>query len=62
MNGPDHFKEGEFLLRRCADFPYGEERQAIAAEANAHFLGALVALQAGEKAAGSVAWREAIGP
>lgn len=62
MNGPEHFREGEHLLGRCVEFGHGEERQALAVEATAHFIAALVVLHAREKAPGSVAWQEAIGP
>jgi hypothetical protein len=62
MNGPEHYREGEHLLGRCTEYGHGEQRQALAVEAGAHFLAALVALEAGEKAPGSVSWQEAIGP
>ena len=69
MNGPEHFREGEVRMR-ASDYQRqqagddGDLAAAIheAAMAQAHFLAALVALHAGEKAPGSVAWREAIGP
>lgn len=62
MTGPEHYQEGEFLLARCAEYGFGPERESLADEATAHFLAALVTLQAGEKAPESVSWQEAIGP
>ncbi|MFE4671415.1 hypothetical protein [Streptomyces sp. NPDC056723] len=59
MNGPDHYREGERLLRQCTEFGSGERRGSIATEANAHFLAALVALHAAEKQPESVKWQEA---
>lgn len=65
MNGPEHFREGEGRMR-ASDWQRqeGEMDGAMheAAMAQANFLAALVALHAGEKAPGSVAWQEAIGP
>lgn len=73
MNGPEHYREGERLL---AGQPITDEQreQGIEGEGNwppsrmelleaqTHFLAALVALHAGDKSPGSVAWQEAIGP
>jgi hypothetical protein len=73
INGPEHFRKGERLL---AGQPVTDEQreQGVDAEGNwppsqmelleaqTHFLAALVTLHAGEKARGSVAWQEAIGP
>lgn len=62
MNGPEHYREGEFLLGRCAEYGLSDERKVLATEATAHFLAALVALHAAEKAPGSITWQEAVGP
>lgn len=72
MTGPEHYSEGERLL---AGQPITDEQreqgiegdrwppsQMELLEAQTHFLAALIALHAGEKAPGSVAWQEAIGP
>jgi hypothetical protein len=61
VTGPEHFREGEHLLGRCVEFGHGEQRQALAVEATAHFLAALVAVLAEDKHADSVSWREAVG-
>lgn len=61
MTGPEHYREGEHLLGRCLEFGHGEQRQALAIEATAHFLAALVALHAAEKQPDSVTWQEALG-
>lgn len=68
MNGPEHFREGEERMRASdwqrQEADGGDLATAMheAAMAQAHFLAALVALHAGEKAPGSVAWQEVIGP
>jgi hypothetical protein len=62
MTGPEHYREGEFLLGRCAENGVGPERDSLATEATAHFLAALVALEASDKVPGSVSWQEAVGP
>ncbi|MFI5687914.1 hypothetical protein [Streptomyces sp. NPDC051636] len=59
MTGPEHYREGEHLLGRCLEFGHSEQRQALAVEAAAHFLAALVALHAAEKQPESIRWQEA---
>lgn len=59
MTGPEHYREGERLLRQCTEYGSGERRGSIATEANAHFLAALVALHAAEKQPESIRWQEA---
>lgn len=61
MTGPEHYREGERLLRQCTEFGSGERRGSIATEANAHFLAALVALTAEDKFPLSVSWQKAVG-
>ena len=62
MNGPDHYREGERLLKQCTEFGSGERRGSIATEANAHFLAALTAAVATSQHPDSVAWKQAINP
>ena len=59
MTGPDHYREGEHLLGRCLEFGHSEQRQALAVEAIAHFLAALVATTAASQHPESVRWQEA---
>ncbi|QQM45215.1 hypothetical protein [Streptomyces liliifuscus] len=73
MNGPEHYREGERLLAGQpktaedrergieGDDPWPPSRMELL-EAQTHFLAALVALHAREKAPNSIAWQEAIGP
>lgn len=61
MTGPEHYREAEHLLGRCLDFGHGEQRQALAVEATAHFLAALVAILAEDKFAERVSWQKAVG-
>lgn len=60
MTGPEHYREGEHLLGRCLEFGHGEQRQALAIEATAHFLAALVATTATSQHPESVAWSKAV--
>lgn len=60
MTGPDHYREGERLLRQCTEFSSGERRGSIATEANAHFTAALVACLAAHHHPESVAWAKVI--
>ncbi len=60
VTGPEHYREGERLLKQCTEYGSGERRGSIATEANAHFLAALVALHASTEAADSLSWQEAI--
>lgn len=61
MKGPDHYREGERLLDLCASLPEGSDRRAsVAAEAQAHFLAALVALKAEDKFPDRVSWQKAV--
>ena len=63
MTGPEHYREGEELLALCGEIAEGTDQRAnVAAEATAHFLAALVALHAREKAPNSLTWQEVIGP
>jgi hypothetical protein len=59
VTGPEHYREGKRLLKQCTEYSSGERRGSIAIEANAHFLAALVALQAAEKQPESIRWQEA---
>ncbi|MEV6014756.1 hypothetical protein [Streptomyces sp. NPDC051997] len=61
MTGPEHYREGERLLRHCTEYGSGERRGNIATEANAHFLAALVALTAEDKFTDRVSWQKAVG-
>lgn len=72
MNGPEHFREGERLL---AGQPVSDDDRTERgvqetnwpptmpelAEAQVHFLAALVALTAEDKQPLSVAWQKAVG-
>jgi hypothetical protein len=60
VTGPEHYREGEHLLGRCLEFGHGEQRQALAVEATAHFLAALVATTAAHQHPESLAWDEAV--
>lgn len=60
MNGTQHYQQGEALLARCTEYRPGEERAALATEANAHFLAALVACLATSQHPESVAWDQAV--
>ncbi|MFD9248527.1 hypothetical protein [Streptomyces bottropensis] len=62
MTGPEHYREGERLLRQCTEFGSGERRGSIATEANAHFTAALVACIATHQHPESVAWAKVIDP
>lgn len=62
MTGPEHYREGERLLARCTELGESERRGGVATEAQAHFLAALVALHAREKAPNSLTWQEVTGP
>lgn len=62
MTGPEHYREGERLLRQCTEFSSGERRGSIAAEATAHFLAALAASHATAHHPDSIAWQHAINP
>lgn len=62
MNGPDHYRAGERLLRQCTAFASGERRGSIATEAAAHFLAALTASHATAHHPESVGWDHAINP
>lgn len=72
MTGPEHYREGERLL---AGKPITDEERERGIEgdrwppsqmellvAQTHFLASLVAILAGAKASGSVAWQEAVRP
>jgi hypothetical protein len=59
VTGPEHYREGEHLLGRCLEFGHGEPRQALAVEATAHFLAALVAFHAANTQPDSITWQEA---
>jgi len=60
VNGPEHYREGERLLERCAEMIESTDPRAnVAIEAQAHFLAALFALHASEKEPESIAWQEA---
>lgn len=61
MNGPEHYREGEWLLNRCRELEEGERRGSVAAEATAHFLAALVAVLAEDKFTDRVSWQKAVG-
>lgn len=72
MNGPDHYREGERLL---AGQPVSDEDRTERgvtethwppttrelAEAQVHFLAALVAVTAEDKFVESVSWQKAVG-
>lgn len=65
VNGPEHYRQGEERMRTSdlqRNQGYMEGAMHEAAIAQAHFLAALVALHAADKAQGSVAWQEVIGP
>lgn len=62
MTGPEHYREGERLLKQCTEYGSGERRGSIATEANAHFLAALVATTATHQHPESVAWNKVIDP
>jgi len=62
VTGPEHYREGERLLKQCAEYSSGERRGSIAAEAQAHFLAALVATTAAHQHPESVAWAKVIDP
>lgn len=62
MTGPEHYREGERLLKQCTEYGSGERRGSIAVEANAHFLAALVATTAASQHPESVAWAKVIDP
>lgn len=67
MNGPAHFREGEERMR-ASDYQRqqagddGDLTTALheAAMAQAHFLAALVAVLAADRAPDVTAWREAL--
>jgi hypothetical protein len=59
VTGPEHYREGEHLLHRCLEWGHGEQRQALAVEAIAHFLAALVATTATHQHPESIRWQEA---
>jgi hypothetical protein len=62
MTGPEHYREGERLLDRCAELPKGSDRRAsVAAEANAHFLAALVAAVTQTHLGEYDSWQKAVG-
>ncbi|MFI2761416.1 hypothetical protein ACH5A3_21480 [Streptomyces echinatus] len=62
MTGPEHYREGDRLLARAATMIEGSDGRArTAAEAQAHFLAALVATTAEDKFPLSVAWQKAVG-
>jgi hypothetical protein len=60
VTGPEHYREGERLLRQCTEFGSGERRGSIATEANAHFTAALVACLAAHQHPESMAWAKVI--
>jgi hypothetical protein len=63
VTGPEHYSEGEHLLACCNDhslYDESELRHALAAEAQAHFLAALVASHAISEHPESVAWAKVI--
>lgn len=62
MNGPEHLREGKRLLAdSCASSLsfQPEECQILAAQAQAHFLAALVAIEIEDKLPDRVSWQEA---
>ncbi|MFE1849843.1 hypothetical protein [Streptomyces sp. NPDC059489] len=59
MTGPEHYREGERLLKQCTEYGSGERRGSVATEAHAHFTAALVAILAEEKFPDSIKWQEA---
>lgn len=64
MTGPEHYREGERLLGESEDTSTvfkPAEAQALATQAQGHFLAALVVLHAEDKQPDSVSWQEAIG-
>ncbi|MGW5175915.1 hypothetical protein ACWERY_16325 [Streptomyces sp. NPDC004082] len=61
MTGPEHYREGERLLKQCTEFGSGERRGSIAIEAQAHFLAALVAVTAQTNLGEYTAWQKAVG-
>ncbi len=64
MTGPEHYREGERLLAESEDTSlafHPAEVQALAVQAQGHFLAALVALHAYDRQPDSVAWGKAVG-
>ncbi|MER5715703.1 hypothetical protein [Streptomyces sp. NPDC002132] len=63
MTGPEHYREGERLLAASEDttIAFGADTaRALAAQAQAHFLAALVATTAVSQHPDSVAWDKVI--
>ncbi|MEU6597836.1 hypothetical protein [Streptomyces flaveolus] len=62
MTGPEHYREGERLLARCAEMGEGTDaRGHLATEAQAHILAALVAVHAEDKFTERVSWQKVVG-
>lgn len=62
MTGPEHYREGERLLDRCAGMiEGGEARGRLATEASAHFLAALTAAVAQARLPEYDSWQKAVG-
>ncbi|MFJ8995616.1 hypothetical protein ACIRQH_35075 [Streptomyces sp. NPDC102279] len=72
MTGPEHYSEGERLLagqpvntddrtERGVTETHWPPTAREVAEANAHFLAALVAVQAEDKFTDRVSWQKAVG-
>lgn len=63
MTGPEHYREGERLLACCDDhslFDDSKQRRTLAAEAQAHFLAALVAAIAQAHLPEYLSWQEVV--
>ena len=64
MTGPEHYSEGERLLAESEETSTvykPDEAQALAAQSQAHFVAALVALTAEDKFTDRVSWQKAVG-
>jgi hypothetical protein len=65
VTGPEHYREGERLLAESEETSVHfnpDKSRALAAQARAHFLAALVASHAAAEHPESVAWAKVIEP